>query len=64
MLPPFLPASRKVTRAVPIRYGQKAKGRASPDANERAPLRQPLRIGAGKATLKVLGFRKEKTGRC
>jgi hypothetical protein len=63
MLPPFLPASRKVTKAVPIRYGQKAKRRPSPDANERA-LRRPLRIGAGKATLKVLGFRKEKTGRC
>jgi hypothetical protein len=47
MLPPHLPASRRVESAAPVRYGraEKAAGVAK-IGGERIALRQPLRMAA------------------
>ena len=64
MLPPYLPASRKIARAAPVRTRQgMAKGNAG-IAGAKLELKQPLRVIGSKSEPAIAAMRKKGSRLC
>ena len=64
MLPPHLPASRKIDRAAPVRTGPRNPKAQAGVAGTRVGLKRPLRVIGNKSDAAVAAMRKKGSRPC
>lgn len=64
MLPPHLPASRKVDRATPVRTASRAPKASFGITGTRVGLKSPLRVIGGKADAAVATMHRMRSRQC
>ena len=64
MLPPHLPASRKIARAVPVRTRHRQTKAMTGVAPAKLELKQPLRVIGSRSEPAIAGMRKKGTRLC
>jgi len=64
MLPPHLPANRKVANGTKVRHGRRKPSHAGAAKARRIDLKGELRIGSGKGEPMIVRMRKEKARLC
>ena len=64
MLPPHLPASRKIDRAAPVRARQRVARTIAGVAPAKLELKQPLRVIGGKSEPAIAAMRKKGSRLC